>query len=228
MAFREEAGTVDPWRQSHERSLRRRAEGASGSFARRRHGARAAAALTLPVVLALSGGVGLAAGSERDGGASAPSASSRLLRVGSDGPVVARLQRALGVRADAVYGSRTAAAVRVFQARRGLAVDGVAGPATLAAAGVSAPARRDAVPAATPPEAPRSALLERIAACESGGDPTRVSTGGRYRGKYQFTRETWRSLGGSGDPASAPEGEQDRRAAQLLAQRGTAPWPSCA
>jgi hypothetical protein len=34
-------------------------------------------------------------------------------------------------------------------------------------------------------------------------------------------------MGGSGDPADAPEAEQDRIAVQLLAQRGTAPWPVC-
>ena len=71
-------------------------------------------------------------------------------------------------------------------------------------------------------------VLERIARCESGGDPTAVSADGRYRGKYQFDRATWRSLGGSGDPADAPEAEQDHRAARLHVRQGTAPWPSCA
>ena len=54
-----------------------------------------------------------------------------------------------------------------------------------------------------------------------------MSADGTYRGKYQFDRETWRAMGGSGDPADAPEAEQDRIAAALLAQRGTAPWPVC-
>jgi hypothetical protein len=35
-------------------------------------------------------------------------------------------------------------------------------------------------------------------------------------------------MGGVGDPAMAPEAEQDRLAAKLLAARGTAPWPNCA
>ena len=69
--------------------------------------------------------------------------------------------------------------------------------------------------------------LEAIAACESGGDPTAVGGGGLYRGKYQFTNETWRSLGGSGDPAAASEAEQDRRAATLLARSGAGQWPVC-
>ena len=60
-----------------------------------------------------------------------------------------------------------------------------------------------------------------------GGDPTAVSSGGLYRGKYQFDPTTWRAVGGSGDPADAPEAEQDMRAARLYAQRGSAPWPVC-
>ena len=69
--------------------------------------------------------------------------------------------------------------------------------------------------------------LEAIAACESGGDPTIVSADGSYRGKYQFDYGTWESVGGSGDPAAAPEAEQDYRAALLYAQSGSSPWPVC-
>ena len=71
------------------------------------------------------------------------------------------------------------------------------------------------------------ATLEAIAACESGGDPTIVSSDGSYRGKYQFSFGTWESVGGSGDPAAAPEAEQDYRAALLYAQSGSSPWPVC-
>jgi TolA-binding protein len=69
--------------------------------------------------------------------------------------------------------------------------------------------------------------LESIAACESGGDPTIVSSDGSYRGKYQFDYGTWASVGGSGDPAAAPETEQDYRAALLYTQSGSSPWPIC-
>jgi hypothetical protein len=72
-----------------------------------------------------------------------------------------------------------------------------------------------------------SPQLEAIAACESGGDPTAIGGGGLYRGKYQFTYETWASVGGSGDPAAAPEAEQDARAAALLARDGAGHWPVC-
>jgi hypothetical protein len=71
------------------------------------------------------------------------------------------------------------------------------------------------------------ATLESIAACESGGDPAIVSSDGTYRGKYQFDYGTWESVGGSGDPAAAPEAEQDYRAALLYSQSGSSPWPVC-
>lgn len=72
-----------------------------------------------------------------------------------------------------------------------------------------------------------SATLQRIAQCESGGDPTRISANGKFRGKYQFTVDTWRSVGGTGDPAAASEREQDERAAALLVRSGVSPWPEC-
>jgi len=71
------------------------------------------------------------------------------------------------------------------------------------------------------------AALDAIAACESGGDPRAVGGGGAYRGKYQFSPETWASVGGEGDPADAPESEQDRRAAMLYAREGAGHWPVC-
>jgi hypothetical protein len=71
------------------------------------------------------------------------------------------------------------------------------------------------------------ATLDAIGACESGGDPTAVSSDGTYRGKYQFSFETWASVGGSGDPVAASEEEQDYRAALLYAQSGSSPWPIC-
>lgn len=74
--------------------------------------------------------------------------------------------------------------------------------------------------------APTPALAS-IAACESGGRPWAISPGGTYRGKYQFDFSTWRGVGGSGDPAAAPEPEQDYRAWLLYERRGAQPWPVC-
>lgn len=61
----------------------------------------------------------------------APSAS-RVLKVGSRGAQVKKLQEALGVTADGSFGPGTAAALKTWQAANGLDADGVAGPATLA------------------------------------------------------------------------------------------------
>jgi Transglycosylase-like domain len=71
------------------------------------------------------------------------------------------------------------------------------------------------------------ATLETIAACESGGNPEAISPEGTYRGKYQFDQGTWESVGGTGDPAQAPEAEQDYRAALLYSESGSSPWPVC-
>lgn len=72
-----------------------------------------------------------------------------------------------------------------------------------------------------------SGTLESIASCESGGNPSAVDASGTYRGKYQFDYGTWASVGGSGDPAAAPEAEQDMRAAMLYSRSGSSPWPVC-
>ena len=85
---------------------------------------------------------------------------------------------------------------------------------------------QDAASSSSVARVPRG-TLESIAACESGGDPSAVSADGTYRGKYQFDRSTWASVGGSGDPAAAPEAEQDYRAALLYQRSGASAWPVC-
>ncbi|MCU0307215.1 MAG: transglycosylase family protein, partial [Thermoleophilia bacterium] len=82
--------------------------------------------------------------------------------------------------------------------------------------------------AGTVPGGPSAATLARIADCESDGNPRAVSSNGLYRGKYQFLPSTWASVGGSGDPAAAPEAEQDYRAALLFVRDGPGQWPVCA
>jgi peptidoglycan hydrolase-like protein with peptidoglycan-binding domain len=158
------------------------------------------------------------------GGAFASSTAPATRSASSSSSTVAAAQQALGISADGVAGPQTRKAVRRFQRAKGLQVDGIIGPQTLAALGVAAGATpaKDAARSAG-----ASSLLEAIALCESGGDPTRVSASGQYRGKYQFDRSTWRSVGGSGDPAAAPESEQDRRASTLMARTGPSAWPAC-
>lgn len=55
-----------------------------------------------------------------------------LLKRGSKGATVKRLQEALGIAADGAFGGGTEKAVKAFQKDRGLTVDGIVGPATLA------------------------------------------------------------------------------------------------
>lgn len=67
----------------------------------------------------------------------------------------------------------------------------------------------------------------KVAKCESGGNPRAVNPSGKYHGLFQFDRQTWRSVGGSGSPSNASAGEQLMRAKKLYAQRGASPWPNC-
>ena len=202
-----------PWLASLSASRRRRAEAARQ--ARRRRAGRGGGAALLACMTLVAGGAVAADG---------PAARSG--QVASASGTIA-LQRALGVAADGVIGPVTRRAIRNYQRNHGLAVDGIAGPATLASLGIAA----RSVPMKTQTRRTSSApsgTLARIAQCESGGNPTAVSSSGQYRGKYQFSRATWRALGGKGDPAAAPESVQDAMAAKLLAARGTSPWPNCA
>lgn len=66
-----------------------------------------------------------------------------------------------------------------------------------------------------------------LARCESGNNPRAVSSGGTYRGLYQFRLSTWYSVGGTGDPIDASREEQTYRAKRLYLRSGRAPWPYC-
>jgi peptidoglycan hydrolase-like protein with peptidoglycan-binding domain len=52
--------------------------------------------------------------------------------VGSRGAQVKKLQEALSLEADGVFGNGTESALKTWQEANGLTADGVAGPATLA------------------------------------------------------------------------------------------------
>ena len=163
-------------------------------------------------------------GATASGGATA--SSEVVVKRGDRGPAVRSIQRELGITADGVFGPMTERAVKRFQRRHGLVPDGIVGPLTRGALGLRPfSARSVRRTGSRSVELPR--ILHRIAECESGGNPRAVSPDGQYRGKYQFSRATWRALGGSGDPADAPEWQQDRLALKLYRQSGTAPWPNC-
>lgn len=71
-----------------------------------------------------------------------------------------------------------------------------------------------------------SAAWRKVAQCESSGNPRAVNPAGYY-GLFQFDLRTWRSVGGSGNPAKASPAEQLMRAKKLYSQRGAQPWPVC-
>jgi peptidoglycan hydrolase-like protein with peptidoglycan-binding domain len=203
----------DVWADSLSRSRTRRA--AAFGAARKRLRTRGGA-VSMIAAIAVMGSFAAFAG-----------AQTTLIKKGAEGNGVAAVQQALGVEADGVYGPVTKAAVTKYQKKQGLTVDGVVGPETLGSLGISGAKVTNAsggggggngggvnVPA----------VLEQIAQCESGGDPTAIGGGGLYRGKYQFAQATWESVGGSGDPAKASEAEQDKRAVMLYERSGTAPW----
>lgn len=54
----------------------------------------------------------------------------KIIRKGSRGKDVERVQRAVNVKADGIFGSGTEAAVKAYQKRKGLSADGIVGPAT--------------------------------------------------------------------------------------------------
>jgi hypothetical protein len=160
------------------------------------------------------------------------------LRKGDRGPAVRKVQRRLRIGADGVFGPVTHRAVKRFQRRKRLTADGIVGPITRRALRLRPFARNSVVHPRRRASAPGShrgggmrglpRVLVKIAMCESGGNPRAVSPGGRYRGKYQFLRSTWKAWGGrTRDPARASERHQDQVALRLYRAQGTAPWPSC-
>ena len=88
---------------------------------------------------------------------------------GSSGSTVTAIQQKLSRwgyytgSIDGIYGSRTEAAVRYFQRRNGLTVDGKAGPATLAALGIQNAASADG--------SGDVYLLARLISVEARGEP---------------------------------------------------------
>jgi peptidoglycan hydrolase-like protein with peptidoglycan-binding domain len=182
---------------------------------------------------------------DRSSGASV-AAIQRALGLPADGvygrrtrAAVKRFQRRKGLEVDGVAGPATLAALGLKKGGRGGDSDnpghgeetgatrnGGSTGATTETTGATGTQDVDGQAPGTA-SGDASATLERIAQCESGGNPTAVSADGQYRGKYQFDQATWERIGGTGDPAQASEAEQDRLAAKLLARRGTAPWPVC-
>jgi hypothetical protein len=176
---------------------------------------------------AAGGGTAAPTGAKKEKTAAkeSPTTSAVVLKRGDRGASVRKVQTALGIAVDGVFGAQTEQAVKRFQKGKGLTADGVVGPDTRDALGLEPFARGSVQRQTRDVKLPRT--LRLIAECESGGNPRAVSPGGQYRGKYQFSVSTWHNIGGEGDPVDASETEQDRLALKLYRRSGTSPWPNC-
>ena len=199
------------------------------------HALLLAVAALLTVAMVQGGGVAHADDPAAGGGA-ITAQMEETLREGDRGAAVRRLQRRLGITADGAFGPQTERAVRRFQRRNGLVADGIVGPITrrelglarFTSADVDHPERGSSDNGGGDSKVKLPRVLREIAECESGGNPRAVSSNGLYRGKFQFSRETWKGIGGRGkDPAKASEAHQDRMALKLYRRSGVAPWPAC-
>lgn len=106
------------------------------------------------------------------GGASSPP----VLRAGSSGPAVRRLQRVIGVEPDGQFGPRTDVALRDWQGARGLEPDGVVGPATWRAIETAEGRAAPAQPSTREATAKSGGLGAAIGSVGAGGVIAVVST----------------------------------------------------
>lgn len=181
--------------------------------------AAAVAVLVLPVSVAFAAG--------------APAAQER----STESPAAVATRHAAGLRAaHTVHQRAVHRTIRLARSRAKLL--GHPRPRTATYAGWSTPrladhssrllrSVRDLRRTGGAPDIAIPAALKSIAQCESGGNPQAVDSSGTYRGLFQFDSGTWASVGGHGDPATAPAQEQYRRAAMLYARSGATPWPVC-
>jgi peptidoglycan hydrolase-like protein with peptidoglycan-binding domain len=167
-------------------------------------------------------------------------APAALLRLGSAGAAVKRVQTALHIQTTGRFGSRTQRAVVALQRKDGLVVDGIVGPQTwdtlfgIKPRPVAAPATTgsSATPASVSPSASSSSssggysIPSGIVQCESGGSYSAVNPSTGAGGAYQILPSTWQAYGGQGLPQNASPAEQDRIASEIYAHQGASAW-SC-
>jgi cell wall-associated NlpC family hydrolase len=119
---------LELWEISQSRARAKRLAAEPGTLPQARMAGATLVVAAVAAALPVSGG---AHGRAKSSGSA--EVRVELLRVGSRGPAVVRLQRKLRVAADGIFGPRTRAAVRSFQKRHGLVVDGIVGPQTRSA-----------------------------------------------------------------------------------------------
>jgi peptidoglycan hydrolase-like protein with peptidoglycan-binding domain len=166
--------------------------------------------------------------------AAAPAAANSdapngLLTQGSDNPQVAQVQVALHLQASGRFGPKTRRAVRAFQHRDGLLVDGIVGVQTWDALFHIAPS-----PVSSSSTTPRTGagyssgggytIPSGIVQCESGGNYSAVNSSSGAGGAYQIMPSTWQAYGGQGLPQNASKAEQDRIAGAIYAHQGPGAW----
>jgi Meckel syndrome type 1 protein len=136
---RRDLASADVWEQSLERSRRRRALAPRLRREQRRRKRVSLAVVAATVAGPATGSTAALASGDLQTTVAAETPSHRAIEVregglplmiGSQGPLVAEVQKALGVNADGVFGPETDAAVRAYQGRAGLSIDGIVGPVT--------------------------------------------------------------------------------------------------
>jgi peptidoglycan hydrolase-like protein with peptidoglycan-binding domain len=144
---------------------------------------------------------------------------------------VARVQGALRVDRTGRFNARTERAVRAFQSKDSLLVDGVVGPQTWDALfHITPPPTTSTTPAGTTSTTTGASdgytVPSSIVQCESGGSYSAVNPSSGAGGAYQILPSTWAAYGGQGLPQDASPAEQDHIAAEIYARQGASAW-SC-
>jgi peptidoglycan hydrolase-like protein with peptidoglycan-binding domain len=147
--------------------------------------------------------------------APAGAASGGMLKRGAHGARVARVQTALGIGSDGIFGAATKRAVKAFQRAHGLTPDGIVGPATAAALGAGAPAAARAASGglSVSRHVPQGSVtsLQRALGVPSDGifGPQTLHALKRFQRVHGLTADgiagpvTWGALHGSGGSARA-------------------------
>ena len=173
--------------------------------------------------------------------AAAPAAAhtsylTSLLRQGSRGPAVARVQRAMHLHRSGRFDRRTKRAVIKFQRKGALLVDGIVGPQTWDALFHLTPPPVTSATAhsysassgsySTSPGASSASastgsggysIPSSIVQCESGGSYSAVNSSSGAGGAYQIMPSTWQAYGGQGLPRTP------RRASRTGSRRRSTP-----